>query len=159
MSGIEHGVDGDEIWFAFEAPTRPLSENESRTIHWATRRNRLKPWKEIVLEAWYAMKDDPEVVAKVGDPGLVLVELPFDRTDKQWATDRRDPHNYVSTMCKVIIDVLTDKATGSVKRGDKVIETRLWPDDTAEWVKVIEPELVRGKRAKVTIKPWDQTDG
>lgn len=155
---IDCRADDESLSFWFEAPSRPLSENESRKIHWATRRNRLKPWKEATAAAWLLFAEffshNPELrEAWISRPGTVLVTLPFDRTEAQWEADRRDPHNYVGTMCKVIVDQLTDKKTGSIKRGDVQIETRLWPDDTPDFVEVLEPKLVRGKTAEVRITP------
>jgi hypothetical protein len=115
--------------------------------HWAQRDRRLKPWKLITLDGWRAVETDSFTKELIGKFGTVQVYLPFDRTEKQWAADRRDPHNYVGTMCKVIVDVLTDDT-----RGKKIIEPRLWPDDTPEWVTVLEPILVRGTEAKVEIR-------
>lgn len=143
----DYEVTDDIIWFTFEAPTRPLSENESRTMHWGARNRRLNPWKEITLQGWEALAKDDSIFKLIGEYGIVQLYLPFNRTEKQWAADRRDPHNYVSTMCKVVVDVLTDKT-----KGKKILETRLWPDDTPEWVKVLEPILVRGTEAKIEIR-------
>lgn len=140
------GVTRDRLWFSFEAPTRPLSENESRTMHWGSRNRRLNPWKDITLEGWESVSAEAWTQGLVGHFGVVQLHLPFNRTEKQWAADRRDPHNYVSTMCKVVVDVLTDKT-----KGKTILEPRLWPDDTPEWVKVLEPILVRGTEAKLEI--------
>jgi hypothetical protein len=41
---------------------------------------------------------------------------------------RRDPHNYVGTIVKSIIDGL--------------VMADVWPDDNPEWVVVVEPKLV-----------------
>lgn len=112
--------------FTYKAPNRPLSINESNRMHWAPRRLRLAPWKELTRAAYRDAKKDT-----TGVPVNVLVILPFERKA------RRDPHNYTSTMVKVIVDVLV--AEGLV------------PDDTAEWVRVIEPELVVDKDLDVYV--------
>lgn len=134
------------VSFSFHAPTRPLSENESRGQHWGAKKRRLDPWKEVTDLGWYALKELPEIEDFIGKHGLVQLYLAFDRTEKQWAADRRDPHNYVGTMCKTVIDRLTD-----MTKGKTVLESRLWPDDTPEWVKVLEPILVRGTVCTVKI--------
>lgn len=151
MSGIiecySSVKDGKKtLTFTFAPPTRPLSENESRGQHWATKKRRLDPWKAITDEGWYALKGLPDIDDFIGKHSLVQLYLPFDRTEKQWAADRRDPHNYVGTMCKVVIDRLTD-----MTKGKTLLESRLWPDDTPEWVKVLEPILVRGTICTVEI--------
>lgn len=112
--------------FTYKAPNRPLSINEANRMHWAPRRLRLAPWKELTRAAYRAAKKE-----KTGVPVDVLVILPFERKA------RRDPHNYTSTTVKAIVDVLV--AEGLV------------PDDTAEWVRVLEPELVVGKDLDVRV--------
>ncbi len=114
----------------FEVPNRPLSENEKRKMsHWAQWRRRLDPWKDATVAAWEkAPSKDRKAIRDVGVN--VLVELPFK------SKSRRDPHNYVGTNIKTIIDALTTKPkTGFVGA---------WQDDTPEWVTVLEPECVVG---------------
>ena len=78
------------------------------------------------------MQIQPRVIP---DPSTVEVFIPF-TTNR-----RRDPHNYVGTVVKWIID-------GLVYAG-------AWPDDTPEWVTVLEPVLVKypDLLVKVEIKP------
>ena len=111
---------------AFIAPTRPLSVNEGG--HWAAKRRRLKPWQDA---AWvtarnYLVKASRTPRAPMGfsgpEPITVQVVLPFK------TTQRRDPHNYTGTVVKAVVD-------GLVRAG-------LVPDDTAEWVTVLDPILV-----------------
>jgi hypothetical protein len=68
-------------------------------------------------------------------PSIVRVTIPFTQHR------RRDPHNYVGTVVKWIID-------GLVYAG-------AWPDDTPEWVEVLEPVLVKDPElmVKVEIEP------
>ena len=115
----------------FIAPNRPLSENESRSMHWANRYRRLRDWGTLTL---LAVKDiDQEVLKKFVNKRIeVEVILPFARNA------RRDPHNYVGTNVKTIVDAL-------VKGG-------LVPDDITDYIKVLEPKLVIDKTETVIIK-------
>ena len=106
---------------SFPAPNVPLSENQSRRMHWAARGRRLNPWKDAVGWAWLQVSR-PDQKHWTGRPCHVLVDLPFSKGG------RRDPHNYIGTNVKALIDAL-------VVQG-------VWPDDTPEWVTVLEPKLV-----------------
>jgi hypothetical protein len=119
----------------FSAPNRPLSENEKRKMrHWAQWRRRLDPWKDATKAAWLASSAKDR--KKIKDVGVnVLVELPFERKS------RRDPHNYVGTNVKTIIDALTTKVD---TKSDTITWDGAWPDDTPEWVTVLEPVLTIG---------------
>lgn len=100
----------------FPIPTRPVSINEVAGGHWAKRQRAVKPWREA---AFHACRE-----AGLGElpPSVVAVALPF-RTNR-----RRDPHNYVGTVVKGIVDGIV--AAGCL------------PDDTPEWVEVRDPELI-----------------
>ena len=115
----------------FIAPNRPLSENESRSMHWAKRYRRLGPWGTLTI---LAVKEiDKETLKKYVNKRLeVEVTLPFTRNA------RRDPHNYVGTNVKTIVDVL--------------VYGELVPDDVTEYIKVLEPKLVVDKNETVIIK-------
>lgn len=117
--------------FTFTAPNRPLSVNEANKMHWATRRLRLAPWKELTRAAYRAT-----ATTKTGVPVEVRITLPFERNA------RRDPHNYTSTTVKAIVDVL-------------VVEG-LVPDDTAEWVTVYDPALVVDKHLTVRVEVFER---
>lgn len=66
-------------------------------------------------------------------PSTVQVTIPF-------ATNRRrDPHNYTGTVVKWIVD-------GLVRAG-------IWPDDTPEYVTVLDSLLVVGDEVIVSIQP------
>jgi len=124
----------------FPAPNRPLSINQTNRMHWAERRRVLKPWKDIAALTW--KQQGRAVAAELdGQKVLVVVSLPF-------ATKaRRDPHNYIGTVVKAIID-------GLVAAGMK-------PDDTPEYIRVAEPALVVSKDAQVRIRlePTGERDG
>lgn len=115
----------------FIAPNRPLSENESRSMHWAKRYRRLGPWGTLTI---LAVKEiDKETLKKYVNKRLeVEVTLPFTRNA------RRDPHNYVGTNVKTIVDAL--------------VYGELVPDDVTEYIKVLEPKLVVDKNETVIIK-------
>lgn len=126
------------LWdLTFTAPNRPASINRTKSMHWAARQRALEPWKDL---AW-AVARNYRVQARgfVPMPITVQAVLPF-RT-----ANRRDPHNYTGTVVKAIVD-------GLVKAG-------VVPDDTPDWVTVIDPEfrIVRDKSdpltATVRIRP------
>jgi crossover junction endodeoxyribonuclease RusA len=110
-------------------PAPPLSINQANTMHWARRDRELEPWRTAACVLAGQAKI-PERVA--GRRGRVRVVLPFKKRV------RRDPHNYVSTVVKAVVD-------GLVYAG-------VWPDDTPEYVEVLEPRLVIGKNAEVEIE-------
>jgi hypothetical protein len=108
------------IIMTFTAPSRPLSTNESNRMHWAARRRRLKDWGTLTEVAYRHL--DSEEKATLKDQKIkVYVHLPFSRKS------RRDPHNYVGTNVKAIVDAL--------------ITAGLAPDDTPEYITVCEPRL------------------
>ena len=114
----------------FPRPDRPLSINER--VHWAERARRLRPWREAVWAAWAQARDRRAAI--VGRPCLVEVELPFAR-----GSGRRDPHNFTGTVVKAIVDEL-------VRQG-------CWPDDTPDWVTVLDPVCTVGDEAVVRLIP------
>lgn len=120
--------DPVRVILTFPPPTHPLSENEKRRMkHWAQWRRRLDPWAEAVQWAWRAApKGQRSAVQRMATAtGVsIFVELPFAKNA------RRDPHNYVGTNVKVIIDALT--------------RVDAWPDDNPQYVSVLEPACVVG---------------
>lgn len=117
------------VLLTFTAPNRPLSENESRRLHWAQRRRRLEDWKISTTAAW-RVADPEDKATLLGKRISVRMQLPFARNG------RRDPHNYVGTNVKACVDALTGLA---------------WVDDTTEFVLVHEPELKVDKSDEVRI--------
>ena len=103
----------------FTSPTHPLSVN--RNLHWAARRRLLEPWKDA---AWATARNHRVRhggAFQEARPITVQVVLPF-RTNA-----RRDPHNYTGTVVKAVVD-------GIVRAG-------LVPDDTPDWVTVLDPQF------------------
>ena len=109
---------------------KPLAEVWSTNRHGSWQRNmRLhRAWAEGTAWEWKGL---PSSVRKTwkGVPATVHVTLTF--REKR----RRDPHNFVGTVVKAIVD-------GLVRAG-------VWPDDNPQWVTVIEPEIRIGS-------PWVQ---
>lgn len=105
----------------FQAPNVPPSINTLKGMHHRVWSSKLQPWRDL---AWVTTRNR---VVRGNVPWLghravrVQVELPFAKNA------RRDPHNYTGTVVKAIVD-------GVVKAG-------LVPDDTAEWVEVLDPVL------------------
>lgn len=87
-------------------------------MHWTSRHGKSKLWKESAF--WMAKQAGWRDLA----PSIVTATIPFD-VDR-----RRDPHNYVGTCLKAIVDGL--------------VLARCWPDDTSEYVRTLEPLLVVG---------------
>lgn len=81
-------------------------------LHWRVKAQRTDWWRQA---AWAAARP-----TKPMPPCTVHIQLPV--RDKR----RRDPHNYFQTV-KPIIDGLVD--------------AKVWPDDTPEWVTTVEPTL------------------
>ena len=111
------------------APDKPLSTNEANTMHWAQRAKRLDPWKEA---GFYCAKEQKVVEQVAGRPAWVQLVIPF-RTNH-----RRDPSNYVGTVVKATVD-------GMVRAG-------VWPDDSPQWVEILEPVCRIGETAGVIIE-------
>lgn len=109
---------GGRLLLTFPAPTIPLSINEAHRLHWAARRKRTDPWRDIAILA------ARQAVTREGwtpTPVTIRMELEFRKNA------RRDPHNYVGTVVKAVVDGLV---TGGII-----------PDDTPEWATIGEPRL------------------
>lgn len=114
----------DARWsFRFRPPGVAVSENAVRGRHWAAVRDRLRPWREAASEA--AREAIAAGVVPTGVPLRVRVTIPVASMAR-----RRDPHNYVGTVVKAVLD-------GMVTAG-------VWPDDNERWVEVLEPRLDPG---------------
>lgn len=113
------------IEITFQPPWEPWSLNMERTKHWSWRAKRAKDYRLCAMVAAKNLNIPPQ------SPATVEVELPFDR-----ASSRRDPSNYLPAV-KAIVDGLVDAG--------------LWVDDTAEYVSVAEPTLVKGSMVVVRI--------
>jgi hypothetical protein len=115
---------------SFTAPTRPLSINESNRMHWASRKRRLDPWR-ICVRAAYHNVPAQELDSVKGKPVVIEVTLTFPRAG------RRDAHNYTGTVVKTIVDEL--------------VRLGLVPDDTPEWVTVLDPRILVDKSENIRI--------
>lgn len=121
----------------FPAPSTPPSINAVTGKHWAVRRRMLEPWRTAAGWAWNALPR--EVRAEVaGRRCSVHLTIPFA------ARRARDPHNYVGTVCKAVVDQL--------------VEQGAWPDDTPAWVTVPEPTLVHGHEVTVALEVLQHPD-
>lgn len=141
-------TDPAAVELRFKAPSRPLSINQANRMHWAAKRRDLEPWRQLCQIAW---RQNRAYWWKVKNkPVLVKVYLPF--PDER----RRDPHNYVGTMVKALVDSLTTK-TEKVETGKAshmvLLFDGCWPDDTPAWVETSEPKLVLGEDCVVRITP------
>lgn len=115
----------------FDAPTTPVSTNRANRLHWAHRHRLLKPWRYAAFDA--TIKAPLSSIRSLAshEKLVVTVHLPF-KTNR-----RRDPHNYVGTNVKAIVDGLVDAG--------------LLVDDTAEYVQVNEPVLAVGTTNRVVV--------
>ncbi len=132
---------------SFPAPTPAQSINATKSMHWGARRRALEPWGEAVTWAWKALPlAERALVQDV--PCDVQITIPF-------ATSaRRDPHNYVGTICKVVVDGLKSHYASPGKGRPNVLVWRgVWPDDGPEWVRVLEPLCVKGGDVIVELIP------
>lgn len=124
MSTVEHSRRDLAVGFA--QPSAPVSINAVAGRGWRTRHAASAPWRDAV-----AAVVRPWVITH--SPGIRL-ELPVEIhvTLEVLGSRRRDPHNYVSTIMKPMVD-------GLVVAG-------LLPDDDAAHVHTHEPRLVSIKR-------------
>jgi hypothetical protein len=115
------------VWTVeFIAPTAPWSVNAR--MHHMSEHRIARQWRETA-----ARSARFQLGFGVTLPACeVHVAIPFPRAG------RRDPHNYVGTVVKRIVDGLGPEL---VRRTGVSPGAGLWPDDTPEWVTVIEPSL------------------
>ena len=114
-------------------PTPPLSENQSRSLHWAERNKRLHPWRD---EFCWLAKGHRKAIQAMKKP--VAMQL----TIRYPVARRRDNHNTVGTVCKAVCD-------GIVMAG-------ALDDDSTEYVTMLEPILLVDKTSQavtLTITP------
>lgn len=114
----------------FERPWKAWSTNEgthTRQGH-MVRLKQKDAWRRAAITA----ATDADLRLPLG-PSTIQVTIPFD------TGRRRDPHNYVGTVCKSVIDGL--------------VQAGVWPDDNPEYVTVIEPKLVVGTEVIIVIEP------
>lgn len=90
----------------------------------------MEPWRDAVGWAWKIVPAEQRSRI-VNRPCYVEMQIAFSENR------RRDPHNYVDTVVKAVVDQL-------VKQG-------VWPGDDPRWVKTAEPTLVVGDECKVRL--------
>lgn len=128
------------IEFEFPIPDKPWSTNEDRNLHPMARHKLVSAWKEAAGWGWkiadirkcYCVGGNHNLCSHL-DPRIVHVTIPFTQNRK------RDPHNYCGTVVKAIIDGL--------------VEMKVWPDDSPEYIGHREPELVKGTTVVVQLLP------
>lgn len=103
--------------FSFPAPAETLNLN--KRIHWAKKASLTAAWRE----AAHIHGRNVNRRNKWGQLPPCVVNVIFNVPDRR----RRDPHNWIATV-KPIIDGLVDAG--------------FWPDDTAEWVAVTDPQFM-----------------
>ena len=112
----------------FDPPGKLLSMNDR--MHWRPKAALTAAWVEV---AWRAGQQWAR--RQKWSPVPCTVQLLVPVRDRR----RRDPHNYFATVKPVI---------------DGLVLAGLWPDDTPEWVRTIEPALVLGAtRVGVLLEP------
>jgi hypothetical protein len=104
----------------FFAPGRLLSANDRS--HYRVRARDVREWRTAAYFAAVAAFPGQGPEARSVGPRVVELELPVA------GSRRRDPHNYAPTL-KAVVDGLVDAG--------------LWPDDTPEHVRTLEPKLVQ----------------
>lgn len=105
-------------------PAKPLSINEAAGRSRQVWRKRTDPWKHRVAALLReARAGVPELLRRVMEPGPITVRVSWQAAGNR----RRDPHNYTSTVVKAAVDGL--------------VAGELVPDDTAEWVTVVDPVI------------------
>lgn len=100
--------------FQFPAPTQLMNMNDR--FHWSKKARLTSEWREGTQWGAIAARFDKNL-----PPCKVTVHLPVKRRV------RRDAMNWVATV-KPIVDGLVDYG--------------VWPDDSIEWVTVMEPVLI-----------------
>ena len=132
--------------FSFEAPEPPVSTNVRR--HWAKSAASTRLWREAAASAAIL-----EFGRQTLPPCWVQVTLPFTRAG------RRDPHNYISTCVKPVVDGLGPELVRRTKAGAISYSpgAGLWPDDTPEWVTVLEPVCVKNPDGLVVVTLTDRS--
>lgn len=129
----------DQLTFTFPWPLDPWSTNQERTMSWQTLYRHVSTWRDATM--WHT-RSILGGTTHIPTPAHIKVVISFP------VKRRRDPHNYAGTVVKAIVD-------GLVNAG-------MFPDDTAEYVRVDEPELEVNKGSgyvTVTITPDDREKG
>ena len=119
------------IVLEFPAPTDAWSINQERKMHWTEARQIAREWRLAGKLGWRML---PIGEREAWEPRRCEVEITLPVKDGR----RRDPMNWFGPV-KSLIDGLVD---GGV-----------WPDDTPEWVRVVEPVLNVGGPVRIVLRP------
>jgi len=126
-----------KVVLSFVPPAEVASTNQAVANHWRWWHGRKVKWRNTA-HAHAALWRSRNARAQFHVPVQVSVDLPF-RDNR-----RRDPHNYVGTVVKAMVD-------GLVNAG-------LFPDDSGEWATIDMPTLNVGARVvTITIRPREDT--
>ena len=115
---------------SFPPPAAVWSTNDGYRMHHMARARRVKFWRTTARLYAAQLGAQP--------PSVVKVTIPFSRRG------RRDPMNYVGTVVKAVIDGLVD--------------AELWPDDTPDYVQIVQPVLEVGELVKIELSPMAPVD-
>lgn len=127
------------ITLEYRRPAAAVSINQSHGRHWRATHSDKRYW-QAAAHSHARHKINRCEWTTPGPPSRVQVTIPFT------SLRRRDPHNYTGTVVKWTIDGL--------------IHAGMWPDDTPEWVTVVDPILIVDKdlTVVVTITPIDEVN-
>lgn len=114
-----------QVDLAFIQPTHPLSINDAKGAHWAKVKGSLDPWQNA---AWVTAHNHRVRTMKhrhipLWRPKPIVVQPVIQFRDGR----RRDPHNYVGTITKALVDGL--------------VRAKIVPDDNPDWVTTWEPVI------------------
>jgi Holliday junction resolvase RusA-like endonuclease len=109
--------------------------NSNGRLHWAQANRYKRAWRDTATLIARQVAAREGRLLGVGrtfrlNPCEVQVELIFP------VARRRDPHNYTGTVVKAVVDGM--------------VRAEYWPDDTPEWVRVMDPWITVRKGAQPT---------
>jgi len=114
--------------FSFPAPAAVLSCNVSNGLHFQVKRKWVAAWRTVAAEAARAQLDDSLMGYRV----RIQLVLPVR------GRRRRDPHNFLASVGKVVADSVTDSGL-------------VWVDDHHIWCEAVEPVLDQ-QATEVTVR-------
>jgi len=142
-SVVQWNEAGDEFLYVFQRPDQVFSANAR--MHYMARATKTRNWRSASGEL-------SRFVGRLEGRWYVQCSLPF-----RVAAARRDPHNFTSTVCKAVIDGMTDD-----RLPDGTVIERVWPDDTPEFIHMADPicrVVRRPDHLLVGVHGWRFDDG
>ena len=109
-----------------------ISMNQTRTMHWSKLHKHQSAWKQATFVALHQAQF-PHALP----PCRIRSQFTFTMNR------RRDPHNYFATLKPIV---------------DQLVTYGCWPDDTAEYVSLSEPQLRVGPIPAVSLIFQELTD-